>query len=426
MNINIKDKKTLVLVISVCMAFVLVFAGVITVIFAVFGKNGADNTDLSDAVHMQGVWIASVSNIDFPSKPDLSKDELCREIDDIVETAADAGLDTVFFQVRPSADALYESKLFPVSKYMSSDGTLTLDALDYMVESAHAKGIRVHAWINPLRVAVSGTTDDLFEDSPARLHSDWTVKYDDGKIYFNCGIPEVIQLICNGVSEILENYDVDGIVFDDYFYPYPTYITAESGERTLAEFADLDAFAEYGGAFDDVGDWRRDNLNRLVRSVYDTVKDKNPGCLFGIAPFGIWKNGYGDGSGSETRGAQSYYDIYCDTLAWVEGEYVDYIAPQLYWRDIDSAAPYNVLCDWWAGQLADSRVKLLISHAVYRYEADWENPQGIITAQAEYASEHELYCGSIYYGYEEIKNNKYGVTDEIREICSSKVASPEK
>ncbi len=418
MNINIKDKKTLVLVISVCMAFVLVFAGIISAVIVVCVRQD-DEADISDDLHMMGTWIASVSNIDFPSAPDLSRYELCREIDDIVDTVEAAGLDTVFFQVRPSADALYESQIFPVSRYMSSTGELTLDALDYMITAAHEKGIRVHAWINPLRVATSGSVDDLFGNSPARQHSEWTVKYDDGKIYFNCGIPEVIQLICDGVLEILDNYDVDGIVFDDYFYPYPTYITAESGEKVLAEFADAAAFETYGGDFDNIGDWRRDNVNRLIHSVYDTVKKKNPDCVFGVAPFGIWKNGYGDEGGSETRGSQSYYDIYCDTLAWVEGGYVDYIAPQLYWRDIDLAAPYNVLCDWWAQRLSGSSVKLLVSHAAYRYEEDWQNPEGIMRYQVEYAAAYEEYYGSIFYGYEEIKNNTYGITDEIVEMCTS-------
>lgn len=413
MNINIKDKKTLTMVIAICMAFVLVFSGIIAAVICLWGKG--ENSG-KKALNMNGAWIATVSNIDFPSKPDLDEKELKAEIDSIVDTAGSAGLDTLFFQVRPSADALYASDIFPVSKYLSSDGLLTLDTLDYMISAAHAKNIKVHAWINPLRVATSGSVEDLPDNSPAKIHSDWTVKYDDGKIYFDCGVPEVRELICSGIAEILDGYDVDGIVFDDYFYPYPTYITAENGEKTVAKFADSDTFDEYGEDFSDIGDWRRNNVNELIHSVYDTVKSKNSDIVFGVAPFGIWKNGYGDESGSETRGAQSYYDIYCDTLAWVDGGYVDYIAPQLYWRDIDSAAAYNVLCDWWSARLEKSKVRLLISHAAYRYGGDWEDPEGIMTSQVQYASQHENYCGSIFYGFDEIKNNTHGVTDEIKNL----------
>lgn len=413
MNRKTKDKKTLILIISVCTAFVVVFGTVIA--FLMHFAVGRDKEQGGREPIMQnGVWIASVANIDFPSRPDLNRDELMAELDDIVDTASGAGLDAIFFQVRPTADALYKSEIFPVSRYMSTDGTLTLDALEYLTDIAHKKNIKVHAWINPLRVSSSGSAEDLSEDSPARAHSDWIVEYADGKIYFDCGEPGVIELICSGIEEIVKNYDVDGIIFDDYFYPYPKYETDSSGASVIAEFDDGDTFNKYGGDYDDIGDWRRTNVNTMVKKAYDTVKDCDKNCLFGVAPFGIWKNGYGDESGSETRGAQSYSDIYCDTLAWVRGGYVDYIAPQIYWRESDSAAPYGVLCDWWADRLEDSGVQLLVSHAAYRYEEDWESPEGIMTSQVEYAKQKELYGGSIFYGYEEIKNNTFGITDELR------------
>ena len=422
MKFDFRDKKTLTAVISVCVAFVLLFGGVISAVLLI-GRDGEKEekpeVEFSD---VRGVWIASVSNIDFPSSPDLSEKELKEELDSIVETVGGAGLNTVFFQVRPCSDALYASDIFPVSKYISTDGTLPLDALEYLVEKAHEKNIAVHAWINPLRVAAGGETGDLAEKNPARQNPSLTVKYADGKIYYDCGRGEVIDLVCDGVREIVENYAVDGIVFDDYFYPYPVYVTEDDGTKHIAEFDDGDTYAEYGKDYEDIGDWRRSNVNRLVKSVYETVKEADSDCLFGVAPFGIWKNGYGDESGSETRGSQSYYDIYCDTLAWVEGGYVDYIAPQIYWRDVDSAAPYDVLCDWWDAMVKEKNtdVRLLISHAAYRYEEDWENPQGIMTSQLTYASEKETYRGSIFYGYGEIESNLHGITDEIRAFYAGK------
>ncbi|MDD6094119.1 MAG: family 10 glycosylhydrolase, partial [Clostridia bacterium] len=289
--------------------------------------------------------------------------------------------------------------------------TLTLDALEYLIEAAHGEGIAVHAWVNPLRIATGGSVEDLNEKSPARLHPEWCVKYADSKLYYDCGIPQVRETVAAGVREIVKNYDVDGIAFDDYFYPYPVY--GEDG--AVISFEDDKTFAKYGGDFESVGDWRRDNVNKMVKLVYDTVKEINGDCIFGIAPFGIWKNGYGGEDGSATAGSQSYYDIFCDTLAWVRGGYVDYIAPQLYWRNEEKAAPYQTLCEWWANMTEDSGVGLIICHGAYRY-SEWDLPEGTMKAQAEYAMEYDNYCGSVFYGYEEIYGNVHGIKDEIKSL----------
>lgn len=414
MKIRSTDKKTLMIITSITLAFVLLFS-VVCIIVMISLSSREEQVDEPDKEReligeMNGVWIASISNIDFPSRPDLSKKELKAEIDTIVENTASAGLDTIFFQVRPSADALYDSEIFPVSKYLSTDGKLTLDCLDYMIKTAKKKDIAVHAWVNPLRVAVGGNIEDLSLDNP-----EWCQKYADGKIYFNCGEPRVRELVADGISEIVENYDVAGVVFDDYFYPYPYYETDAEGNRVAVAFADGDTFDEYGKEFDDIGDWRRENVNKLVELSYKAVKKANKKCLFGVSPFGIWKNGYGGESGSATRGSQSYFEIYCDTLAWAEGEYVDYIAPQLYWTDDTAAASYSVLTEWWSDALEGTGTALLVSHAAYRYD-EWESPSGIMTSQIENASGYDNYRGSIFYGYEEIASNKEGITDELKNI----------
>ncbi len=423
MNFKNLDKKTVLMISSIALAFILVFVVITVVLMISLNKDdeGADEPKQERELigEMNGVWIASISNIDFPSKPDLSENELKAELDAIVENTADAGLDTIFFQVRPSADALYDSDIFPVSRYLSSDGRLTLDCLEYIIEAAEKKGISVHAWINPLRVAVGGTVDDLSKDHPAAKNPEWCTKYADGKIYFNCGEPEVRKLIADGIQEIVANYDVAGVVFDDYFYPYPYYETDEEGNRVAAAFADDDAFSAYGTEFDDIGDWRRDNVNRLVELSYKTVKKADKKCLFGVSPFGIWKNGYGDESGSATRGSQSYFEIYCDTLAWAKGEYVDYIAPQLYWTDDTAAASYSVLTEWWSEALEGTGTALLVSHAAYRYD-EWESPSGIMTSQVENAGSYYNYRGSIFYGYEEIAGNKEGIADELKKLYLDK------
>ena len=399
-----------------CVAVIFIFAAVITVL-KLSGK-GAGKSDVSplDGEEIRGVWIASVSNIDFPSAADLDAQTLRQELDNIVNVCAETGLNTIFFQVRPASDALYDSDIFPVSRWMSTDGQLTLDALQYLIDEAHSRGIAVHAWVNPLRVSASASlsVEDLPESSPAKQHPDWCVKYADGRYYYDCGIPEVRELVADGVREIVEKYDVDGIVFDDYFYPYPKTVTSDDGTSTVAEFEDSSTFSTYGEGYEDIGDWRRDNVNKMVALVSEAARGHDR--LFGIAPFGIWKNGYGDESGSETRGAQSYYDIYCDTLAWIKSGTVDYVAPQLYWRTSDTAAPYNVLCDWWQNRVEGTGVRLLICHGAYRYDSDWPDPSGIITSQVEYARQKSCYRGSVLYGFEEIRDNTEGLGDEVRDL----------
>ena len=420
--------KLLVIISSICAVFVLALSIVLCVILVV-NKEPSESDDeeqevvfvpsvLDDMDPINGVWIASVFNINFPSANELSEEELKSELDDIVLTTKNAGLNTIFFQVRPESDALYDSDIFPVSKYLSCDGILKIDALEYIVKKAHSEGISVHAWINPVRVTSSSSVEieGLHPDNPARINPEYTVKYADGKIYYNLGIPEVRELICEGVREIVENYDVDGVVFDDYFYPYPVYSENESGESVAVEFNDADAYAEYNDKGLDIADWRRDNVNRLVEAVNIAVKTSDKDCLFGVSPFGIWKNGYGDESGSRTSGNESYKTIYCDSLAFIKGGYVDYIAPQLYWRAEQESASYTVLCDWWADMVQGTKVRLLVCHGAYRYDNDWESPEGVITSQVEYARNKELYRGSLFYGYEALKNNTNGLYDEVKKL----------
>ncbi len=360
---------------------------------------------------VRGVWIASVYNIDYPSAPGLSADQLKAEIDSILDTCEKNGLNTVFFQVRPSCDALYKSQLFPVSSYLSRSGTLVFDPLDYIVEAGHQRNIRIHAWINPLRVTMNTQNlDDLPENSPARQNPDWVIPYADGKLYFDAGIPEVRQYIADGVREIVQNYDVDGVVFDDYFYPYPTY--DETG--ALGVFDDADTFAAYGKDFDNLADWRRNNVNEMVRLCYETVHAVDQECVFGISPFAIWQNNNGKNGGSDTKNLEAYHSLYCDALAWIQGGYIDYISPQIYWAFDTASSPFDVVLRWWNRNLDGTGVKLYVSHASYRYEeGEWEDPTGELGEQIQYARSEKSYYGSIFYGYDEIKRNIRGASDEL-------------
>lgn len=360
---------------------------------------------------VRGVWIASVYNIDYPSRTDLSAEELAAEIDAILDTCTANRLNTVFFQVRPTCDALYESTLFPVSRSISTTGTLVFDPLEYIVTEAHERNIFVHAWVNPLRVTMnSHDLASLPEGSPAKSNPDWVVPYADGKLYLNAGIPEVRQYVADGVREIVERYDVDGVVFDDYFYPYP----ANDENGSPAVFDDAEEYALYGDGFSTVADWRRDNINCLVELCYRAVHDTDDECVFGISPFAIWQNDDGVNGGSQTSGLEGYSSLYCDAVAWIRGGYIDYISPQIYWRFDSTSAPFDVVTRWWNSVLEGSRVKLYVSHASYRYEdGEWSDPQGELTEQVEFARSEKYYHGSIFYGYDELRQNANGASDDV-------------
>lgn len=307
---------------------------------------------------MRGVWVSSVANIDYPSQQGLSADQLKSEADTILNNIAAMGLNTVFLQVRPSADALYQSALFPWSRYVSGtagqapDGDF--DVLAYWVEGAHSRGLQLHAWLNPYRITRDGKAelDALPETSPAKQHPEWVVEY-ESNYYFNPGLPAVQQLVVDGAAEIVRNYDVDGIHLDDYFYPG-------------TDFNDAAAYARYGEDFDDIGDWRRDNVNTLIASLDETVHAINPELSFGVSPAGIWDNKADNPKGSETNGRSSYREIYCDSVEWIKRGTVDYICPQLYWSIGYEIADFEVLVDWWQDIVSTSDVALYIGIGAYR------------------------------------------------------------
>ena len=372
---------------------------------------------LDPDAEVRGVWIATVNNINFPSKKGLGEAQLKKQLDAIIENCVKNKLNAVYFQVRAHADAFYNSKIYPTSEYLTGEQGKGLqggfDPLSYLVEKGHIAGIQVHAWVNPLRVTY-GTkaspahdVSKLYENHPARLHPEYTVAYGDGKLYFNAGIPEVRELVVSGVREIAENYDVDGIVFDDYFYPYASY----TGNKKDV-FDDSVAYKKYSGGMS-IDDWRRENINKLVKSCYDAIKEADSEMLFGISPFGIWQNDDGKNGGSDTSGTQSYSELYGDALAWINGGYIDYIAPQLYWKFTAEGTRYDTLVRWWNAACDGTGVDLLISHGAYRYAEGWSGEDDEILNQIEFARSELCYRGSLLYGYDVISKNTEGICEEL-------------
>ncbi len=389
---------------------------------------GTEPVDGPDS-EIRGVWIASVYNIDYPSAAGLSADKLASELDSIVENVKAMGLNAIYFQVRPSGDALYKSDIFPASAYVSGergkDADKDFDPLEYLLKAAHAQGIRVHAWVNPLRVTVGSASapqtdvNALPENDPVRKDPTLAIPYADGRLYLDAGNPKARELVAAGCREIAEKYEVDGIIFDDYFYPSPVYVT-EKGKNVLATFDDGVSYFRYSNGAP-LSDWRRENINKMMELCYKEIKAARVDCQFGVAPFGIWQNDNGKNGGSDTAGNESYSSIYCDTLAFIEGGYVDYVAPQIYWSFDTSVARYDVLVRWWNAQVANTGVDLLISHGAHRYDT-LEAPQGELTRQIQFARSELAYRGSIHYGYSVLKNNVKGAADELKAAYGEKKA----
>lgn len=283
----------------------------------------------------RGAWLHTVWQEQYKKQSTARNKAYLREQLDLLK---EAGINAVIFQVRPQADAFYKSELEPWSQFLTDDGAAPSpewDPLEFLISEAHARGMELHAWLNPYRVTGNAS------QTPVKGHlyhrrPELFVRY-NGAIYFDPGLPENREFITRVVADIINRYDVDGIHFDDYFYPYPV-----KGQ----EFPDSKSFAKYGDGME-LCDWRRHNVDLLIEGIHNLIAREKPWIVFGISPFGIWRNNSSDPRGSATRGLQNYDDLYADVLLWATNGWIDYLLPQLYWDLEHSAASYLTLVDWW-------------------------------------------------------------------------------
>lgn len=293
------------------------------------------------------------------------------------------GINTVFFQVKPDATALWPSKILPWSDMLTGKigEDPGYDPLQFMLDEAHKRGMKVHAWFNPYRVSTNITpgtvaalnrTLSLQPASVFVLHRDW-IRTSGDRFVLDPGIPEVRDWITSIVAEVVSHYAIDGVQFDDYFY-------TESPGSTLN---DSQTFRTYGQGYASKADWRRHNTEQLIEQVSRTIKQLKPGVEFGVSPAGVWRNISHDPAGSETRGAAAYDESYADTRLWVQKGLLDYIAPQIYWPFSRSAARYDVLAKWWANVVKPTNTRLYIGIALYKVgepsknEPDWTVSGGV-------------------------------------------------
>lgn len=352
---------------------------------------------------LRAVWIASVANIDWPSEQGLSTEAQKREFRQLLDRHEKTGINAVFVQVRPAADALYAKGREPWSEWLSGiQGKAPepfYDPLEFMIGEAHQRGMELHAWFNPYR-AVFNANGRVAPDHITRQKPAWFFNY-GGKKLFNPGIPEARHYIVQVIMDVVRNYDIDGVHFDDYFYPYPV-----RGEH-IPDAALYRRYAPEGMSRDD---WRRNNVNLLISELQDSINKEKPYIKFGISPFGIWKNLAEDFKGSDTDGGSSYYNQFADSRRWLEEGWIDYVVPQIYFPFGHRRAAFDNLVLWWSENVFDKH--LYIGLGAYRIR-EWGDRRQM-PRQLTYTRKYSEVGGVVFFSSNSLRDNPLGFTDSLR------------
>ena len=309
----------------------------------------------------RGVWIASVDNIDWPLKgmtnPDSQRAEFIRQLD----MHKSNGMNAVIVQVRPAADAFYPSPFEPWSQWLTGvqgqPPSPYYDPLEFMIKETHKRGMEFHAWCNPYRADFKIGASSIAPNHVTKIHPEWFLGYGDKK-YFDPASKEVQKFVVQVVADIVHRYDVDAIHMDDYFYPYRI-----SGK----EFPDEDSYKRSKSKLNK-DDWRRSNVDSIMKKVSIAIKKEKPWVQFGISPFSVWRNNDKDPRGSDSKAGQTNYDdLYADILLWLKEKWVDYVAPQLYLEIGHDKIDYAKMLEWWSKNSYGRN--LYIGLGIYRPEA---------------------------------------------------------
>ncbi|MCT4595841.1 MAG: family 10 glycosylhydrolase [Anaeromicrobium sp.] len=355
---------------------------------------------------LRSAWIATVYNIDWPSQKRLSVDVQKKEFVQMIKNLKNMGINAIIVQIRPTSDSFYPSEYVPWSEFLTGTQGVDpgYDPLKFMVEEAHKNNMEFHAWFNPYRISTKNNLDSLSLDHPARKNPDWVISYGN-KLYYDPGNPEARQFIVNGVLEVVKNYDIDAVQFDDYFYPYKI-----AGQ----DFPDEKSYKAYGeGVYLNKDTWRRNNVNTFVREIYDGIKSEKNWVKFGISPFGIWRNASVDPTGSNTNGGHTSYDsLYADTRYWINTHTIDYIAPQIYWNFGFTPAPYETLVNWWSNEVNNKNVHLYIGQAAYKVNK-WQNSEEMAN-QSLYNLQFPQVQGSMFFSAKQLIKNPKGISDTYK------------
>ncbi len=376
-----------------------------------FSFHSATAQEISPKYEMRATWITTIFGNDFPSKAGLKTDQQKRELIQLLDRLQSIGLNAIFFQIRPSADAFYESKKEPWSEWLTGEQGLSpypfYDPLTFIVEECHKRNIELHAWLNPYRAIWNTDKMKIAESHIINQKPEWFISYGKKKL-FNPGLPDVQKYLISVVMDVVRRYDVDGIHFDDYFYPY---------KEKDANFNDYRIYQIYSSNQMTLDDWRRENVNQLIHSLHDSIQSVKPYVKFGVSPFGVWRNKSDDpDKGSDTKAGQPSYDIlYADILKWLEKGWIDYVAPQLYWSMGYKNADFEVLVPWWAENSFQKH--LYIGHALYKVEdaetdERWKNLSEIPN-QVRFGKKYEAVKGNIFFRAMNLSKNLKGLSDSL-------------
>jgi uncharacterized lipoprotein YddW (UPF0748 family) len=350
---------------------------------------------------VRGAWIATVADIDWPSENNASSKKQITDLTVMLDKLAAAGINTLFFQVRTECDAFYQSQYEPWSYWLTGKQGKApnpyYDPLAFIISEAHKRGMELHAWFNPYRAAKTTGEYEIASNHISKSHPEWILNFKYFKI-LNPGVPEVTHYIAKIVSDVVRRYDVDGIHFDDYFYPYSPRITTQ----------DASTFAKFKGKFSNIDDWRRNNINKMVEEVYDSIKAIKPFVKFGISPFGIVENKY-----ARTSGLDSYNVLYCDPITWLKDKTVDYILPQLYWEIGSKAADYASLLPWWALSAGD-RLVLVGIYSTKMADPSYKGLPNELERQIKLSRQMMKTYGTVFFSAKSIVGNYSHFADSLK------------
>lgn len=347
---------------------------------------------------LRGAWVATVVNLDWPSKPGLSVNAQKKELVDLFNKLEKLNFNAVIFQVRPECDAFYKSSFEPWSYWLSGKQGQApkpfYDPLKFAIEQAHQRGMELHAWLNPFRAVRKVGLYKISKRHISKRHPEWVIKIRDFK-FLNPGLPEVRDYVNKVVMDIITRYNVDGIHFDDYFYPYPP------GSITTEDYK---TFRKYSRRIKNIKDWRRGNINLLISEIYKNIKKKKPFVKFGVSPFGIWKNGIPKG----TKGFDAYSRIYADAVDWLNSKTVDYLAPQLYWQ-FGGKQDFGKLLSWWG---AESNGRHIYAGLALYKAAKWKSSE--LERQIKFIRKQRNSQGSIFFRAKLLFSNIKNITDSLQ------------
>jgi len=370
---------------------------------------------------LRAAWIATVANIDWPSKPGLPAIQQQQEFTARLDQLQILGCNAVIVQIRPAADALYPSEIEPWSRYLTGrQGQPPFpyyDPLEFMIAETHKRNMEFHAWFNPFRGLVDSRKNPNPADHITRQHPDWTVDYGH-KTYLNPGIPEVRNYVTKVILDVAKRYDIDAVHLDDYFYPY---------RIANQEFGDQKSYTKYKGSFDNKDDWRRNNINLFISNLNLNLKHLKPYLKLGISPFGIWRNASKDPKGSNTKGGQTTYDdLYADVVLWMQKGWIDYLMPQLYWEHGHRAAAFEVLLPWW--EKHKYKRHIYYGLGLYRMsqakgKLPWSSPDELLS-QIKDIRELQTQSGYSFYSASCFDKSGQAIKDSIRTVYQKFFALP--